>query len=188
MAIKSKDNKIENKNYLAPTGFRFILNKSPKVSFMGNMVNIPSLNLGIAEYSTRLRPLPEPGSKVTFGDLELTFLVDEDLENYMEIQNWIRGLGSPFSLHEIQELYRSDIYEQYQRGVQSNIPLFSDGVLTVLNSNNRANFKINFYDLFPYNLSALDFDATQTDVQYFTARVEFKYTIYTITDMTGNPL
>jgi hypothetical protein len=25
----------------------------------------------------------------------LRFLVDEDLENYLEVQNWMRGLGYP---------------------------------------------------------------------------------------------
>ena len=50
------------------------------------------------------------------------------------------------------------------------------------------NFKIKFSDLWPYNLSALNFDATDTDIEYFTADVTFKYTIYQITDLDGNPL
>ena len=37
--------------------------------------------------------------------------------------------------------------------------------------------------MFPYNLTTLDFDATQTDLEYFTAEVTFKYTIYDIIDM-----
>ena len=40
--------------------------------------------------------------------------------------------------------------------------------------------KVKFKDLFPYSLSALDFDATSEDYQYFTAEVSFKYTIYDI--------
>jgi len=189
MAINSKDNKIENRNFLSPTGFRFILNKSPKVAFLGNIVNIPDISLGIAEQSTRLRPLPHPGDKVTFGDLNLTFLVDENLENYSEIQKWIRGLGHPYSMQEIHDLYRSDIYQEYMRGARnSDVPILSDGTLLVLTNNNTSNFKIVFYDLFPYALTSLKFDATVTDVQYFTAEVSFKYTIYNILDMKGNPL
>jgi len=190
MAINSKDNTIENRNFLSPLGFKFILNKSPKVAFMGNAVNIPDINLGIAEQSTRLRPLPHPGDKVSFGDLNLTFLVDENLENYMEIQKWIRGLGHPVELNETYNLYRSGIYDQYyQKTIQeSDIPLFSDGTLLVLTNNNTSNFKVVFYDLFPYTLSSLKFDATAQDIQYFTAEVSFKYTIYTITDMSNNLL
>ncbi len=52
---------------------------------------------------------------------------------------------------------------------------------------NNAN-NVNFKDMFPYNLTTVVFDATDTDIQYFTAEVSFKYTIYSITDLTGNPL
>ena len=45
-----------------------------------------------------------------------------------------------------------------------------------------------FQDMFPTELSTLNFDATSEDIQYFTADVTFKYTIYNITDMSGNKL
>jgi hypothetical protein len=48
-----------------------------------------------------LKDIELPGDKLIFGDLTLRFLVDEDLENYLEIQNWMRGLGYPESLQEI---------------------------------------------------------------------------------------
>jgi hypothetical protein len=57
-----------------------------------------------------------------------------------------------------------------------------------LTSSSIPNFQISFKDLFPYSLGTLTFDATQTDIQYFTADVGFKYTIYNITDLSGNPL
>ena len=86
---------IENRNFLAPTGFQFNLKRSPKVAFFCNEANIPDLNLGVAIQANYLRDIPTPGDKIEFGDLSLRFLVDEDLSNYMEIQNWIRGLGYP---------------------------------------------------------------------------------------------
>ena len=39
-------------------------------------------------------------------------------------------------------------------------------------------------NLFPISLSSLDFDATNTDVQFFTAEATFKYTIYDLTTST----
>jgi hypothetical protein len=42
--------------------------------------------------------------------------------------------------------------------------------------------------MFPYSLSTITFDATDTDIQYFTADVSFKYTIYDITTLGGTPL
>ena len=62
------------------------------------------MTLGVAEQATYLKNIPVPGDKIQFGDLNLRFLVDEDLGNYMEIQRWIRGLGYPQSLNEFELL------------------------------------------------------------------------------------
>ena len=66
--------------------------------------------------------------------------------------------------------------------------IYSDGTLTVLGSSQNALFKVNFSDLWPYNLTTLQFDATDTDVNFFTAEVSFKYTIYDITDLNNKAL
>ena len=66
--------------------------------------------------------------------------------------------------------------------------IYSDGTLQILSSNLVPKFQVVFDDLFPYSLSTLSFDATDTDVEYFTADVSFKYTIYKLTDLEGKPL
>jgi len=176
----------ENRNFLSPTGFKFSLKRSPKVAFFCNEANLPDLNLGIAVQTTYLKDIDLPGDKIVFGDLNLRFLVDENLENYMEIQNWIRGLGYPEKLNEFAELEESAIvYGKYARDRQN---IYSDGTLQVLTSSSIPNFQVVFKDLFPYSLGTLNFDATNTDIQYFTADVSFKYTIYNIVDLGGNPL
>ena len=60
--------------------------------------------------------------------------------------------------------------------------------LQILTSNLVPKFHIKFSDLWPYSLSTMTFDATDTDIEYFTADVGFKYTIYTLTDLENNPL
>ena len=42
--------------------------------------------------------------------------------------------------------------------------------------------------MFPVSLSDLNFDATDSDIDYLTANVTFKYTIYNITDLDDNIL
>jgi|TARA_B100000085_G_scaffold280410_1_gene305264 hypothetical protein len=186
MASNIYSNQIQNRNFLSPTGFKFILNRAPKVAFFSNSANIPSLDLGIATQPTYLKDLDIPGDKILFEDFSLRFLVDEDIKNYMEIQNWIRGLGYPESRQEIIDLQTErDKIDTFESGLMD---IYSDGTLTVLGSNQRPNFMVKFKDLFPYSLSTLNFDATDTDVEYFTADVSFKYTIYEITDLEGTPL
>ena len=60
--------------------------------------------------------------------------------------------------------------------------------MNVLSSSNVPNFKVKFLDMFPVSLSDLDFDATDSDIDYLTANVTFKYTIYNITDLDDNIL
>ena len=74
---------LENRNYLSPTGFKFALDRSPGAAFFCNQANIPDINLGVTEQANYLRPIPVPGEIIQFSDLNLRFLVDENLENYM---------------------------------------------------------------------------------------------------------
>jgi hypothetical protein len=177
---------IDNRNFLSPTGFKFTLTRTPKVAFFCNQANIPDLNLGVAVQPSYLKDLDTPGDKIVFGDLNLRFLVDENLENYMEIQNWIRGLGFPEKLSQFADLEETGLVRGNYLKDRQNI--YSDGTLQVLSSNQLPNFQVTFKDLFPYSLSTVTFDSTDTDIQYFTADVGFKYTIYDIVDLSGNPL
>jgi hypothetical protein len=177
---------VDNRNFLSPTGFKFSLTRTPKVGFFCNQANIPDLNLGVAVQPSYLKDLDTPGDKIVFGDLNLRFLVDENLENYMEIQNWIRGLGYPEKLSQFADLQESGLVQGNYTQDRQNI--YSDGTLQVLTSSQLPNFQVSFKDLFPYSLSTMTFDATDSDIQYFTADVSFKYTIYDIVDLSGNPL
>jgi len=177
---------IQNRNFLSPVGFKFLLNRCPKVAFFSNSANIPGLTLGVAEQPTYLKNIDTPGDKIAFDDLTIRFLVDEDLENYMEIQNWIRGLGFADSLDEIYDLQRQQKYVDTTDSKLMNI--YSDGTLHILTSSSTPNFKLKFKDLWPYSLSNLQFDATDSDIEYLTAEATFKYTIYDITDLNGNKL
>jgi hypothetical protein len=175
-------NQIQNRNFLSPVGFKFTLAKYPKVSFFCNTARIPELNLGTAIQPSYLKDLDVPGEKISYGDFTLSFLVDENLENYMSIHNWITGLGFPETTQQFKDLTTNDdsirdLKEQY-----------SDGSLSILNSNYRTTANVKFKDLFPVSLTSLEFDATVSDIQYFTAEAIFKYTVYNIVDTNGELL
>ena len=177
---------IENRNFLSPVGFKFSLKRAPAVAFFCNQANIPSIDLGIAEQPTWLKNIDVPGDKIQFGDLSLRFLVDEDLVNYMELQRWIRGLGYPGDMDEFRKLEGEAVLPANFGQAGDNI--YSDGTLQILSSNLVPQFQVVFSDLFPYSLSTVTFDATDTDIEYFTADVSFKYTIYNLTDMENKAL
>ena len=182
----SRTTPIDNRNFLAPTGFKFTLVRSPAVAFFCNQANIPSLDLGVAVQPSYLKNIDVPGDKIEFGDLNIRFLVDEDLTNYMEIQNWIRGLGYPETTKQFADLENEAVLPGNFGRDGDNI--YSDGTLQILSSNLVPKFNVNFKDMFPYSLSTITFDATNTDIDYFTAEVSFKYTVYTLTTLNNTPL
>jgi len=126
-----------------------------------------------------LRNIPRPGTQLEFNDLTVRFLVDQGLENYVEIQNWLRGIGFPESLSEIYEWQNTG---PVRKG-RDEINLTSDGTMTILNGINRPVFSVVFKDLFPTSISDLQFDTQTNDVEYLTAQATFKYSVYNITDV-----
>ena len=172
-------NQIDNRNFLSPIGFKFTLSKKPKASFFCNSARIPEINLGTAIKPSYLKDLDVPGDKLTYGDFSLRFLVDENMENYMTIHNWLTGLGYPETTQDFKDLTTND------DGVRDLKEQFSDGSLHILNSNFRDVAIVKFKDLFPTYLTSLEFEASDTDVNYFTAEVSFKYTVYNILAADG---
>ena len=168
-------NQIQNRNFLSGVAFKFNLSKFPKVDFFSNSARIPELNLELARQASYLTNIDIPGERLTYGDFTLRFLVDENMENYISIYTWLKGLGFPETTREFKDLTTD------KDGQRDPKEAFCDGTLRILNSNYREVAKVKFNDLFPTSLTSLDFDATNTDIQFFTAEATFKYTIYNLT-------
>ena len=187
-SVSPFDKQIANRNYMSPLGFKLVLTKTPKVDFLCQSANIPSISMGTAIQPSYLKDIPVPGDKVLYDDLNVRFLVDEKMENYLAIHKWITGLGYPESIGQYRQLKKDDKRTDSLVSDKGD-PLYfqySDATLQVLNSNYKPSVLINFKDAFPVSLSTLDFDVTTRDYNYFTAEVTFKYTIYNITDPSGN--
>ena len=175
-------NQIQNRNFLAPVGFKFTLAKYPKVDFFSNSARIPELSLGTAVQPSYLKDIDIPGEKLTFGDLTIRFLVDENMDNYMAVHNWLKGIGFPETPQQFKDQITDD------EGIRDEKLVFSDGSLHILSSNFQDVAIVKFNDLFPVGLTSLEFDATETDINYFTAEVVMRYTVYSIFDKDGRTL
>ena len=179
-------------DYASPTQFRFSIIKLPKVEYFATAANIPGITLGQANQPTPLKDIPIPGDKLEYDNLNITFLVDENLENYREIHGWLTGLGFPKDNEQFRNLQNagSDRFPttkntglnkelgQIRKAVQDDGGLYSDATLFVLTSKNNANLEVRFRDLYPVSLSGLDYNQQETDIQYLTANVTFAYKIY----------
>ena len=172
MANSAFGKQIQNRNFLSGVAFKFNLAKFPKVDFFSNSARIPELNLELTTQASYLKNIDVPGERLSYGDFTLRFLVDENMENYQSIYDWLTGLGFPETTKEFAEIIKD------KDGQRDPKEAFCDGTLRILNSNYREVGKVKFNDLFPISLTSLEFDATNTDVQFFTAEATFKYTLY----------
>jgi len=182
-------------DYASPTQFKFQILKLPKVEYFCTAVNLPGIELGRISQQTPLKDIPLPGEKLAYGDLSMTFMVDENLENYREIHGWLVGFGFPKDNKEYTDLVKAGKDRFPLQGKDTTLSLpgdggkvkdapmpigpgMSDATLNVLTSKNNANIEVRFNDVFPIQLSGLDFNQQATDVDYLSATVTFQYKIY----------
>ena len=183
-------------DYASPIQFRFKCTKLPEVEFTCQKANIPGISLGSGTQPTSLVDVPIPGDKISYQSLDISFLVDENLNNYKEIHDWLLGLGFPNNHTQFADLQTtgSDRFPGSTKdtatvGKQPRAPLaeggtYSDATLTVLNSKNIAKTEIRFQNVYPTSLSSLSYDVRQTDIDYIQANVSFQYMNYDIVQIS----
>jgi hypothetical protein len=179
-------------DYASPTQFKFSIIKLPKVEYFCTAVNIPGITLGgTMSQPSPLKDIPIPGEKLTYEPLSMTFLVDENLENFQEIHGWLVGLGFPRDHNEFRDLVSSgnDRFPAKNQSVSNEIGkvkygaantggTYSDATLTVLSSKNNSQLEVRFRNMFPTGLTGLSYNQQAADVDYLTATVSFEYEIY----------
>lgn len=165
----------EELDYLRPNGFRFLIHSLPKVTYFVQAANIPEINLGVAPQATPLVDIPRPGEKLTFSDLTIRFMIQEDLANYTELYNWMTGLGFPTSRGQYQNLAGGFSITPPEVNYKQSAGEYSDATLLILGSDNKAVAQLLFYDCFPVSLSGAEFDISTANTQYFQASATFKY-------------
>lgn len=163
----------ENINPLSPNGYMFSINKLPNLSYFAQSVSLPVITLGAAEVATPFVTIATPGEKPEFGSLSVQFLVDEKMENFKAIHNWINGLGFPDNYEQYSEFNRGDSVNNSEYSKNT-----SDATLIVLGNNNNPIQTIQFYDCWPDSLGSLTFTSNNQDVQYLVGEVTFRYSHY----------
>jgi hypothetical protein len=163
---KSYPSQPDNINYLNTLGFRFNIEFLPKTNWFTTAVNLPAIALGEVNHPTPFMQTQVPGNDLVFSPLSLTFLVDEDLENWRELYDWMTGIGFPVD------------YDQH-KNQKNDKQIYSDATLTILNSNMMPNYLIIFKDLFPTDISDITFDSSSAEATPIKATASFRYLSYT---------
>jgi len=160
-------------NPLSPNGFMLNILKLPDVSYFCQQANLPSISLGEIDQYTPLSVAGIPGEMLEYTKLDIQFLIDEQMNNYKSIFNWMTGLGFPENNTQYSSMLALD--NKNRTELSKN---YSDGTLSVLSATNNVIEQISFIDLFPISLDSLVFQSTNNDVQYMVGHATFRYSYY----------
>ena len=162
-----------NLNPLSPNGFQFSIQKLPELTYFAQQVALPSINLPNIAVNTPFSTMQIAGDTLTYEPLSIDFLVDEDMSNYLAINDWIIAMGFP-------ENYQQ--YISWQNKDNINISElaknYSDATLQILDSSNNPIQTVTFVDVIPTSLGNMTFLSTSNDVSYITVNVTFDYSYF----------
>jgi hypothetical protein len=149
-----------NINLLSPTGFKMIFTKPELkgLEFYLQSVDLPTVSVGEANLSTPRLNIMLGGDKLQFDPFTASILSDEKMDNFAAIYKWLNDTVNTDSPYD----------------------LVCDVSLIILNSSNNASRTINFKNCYPNSMSGIAFDVGQTEVQYASFTVTFRYDYYEV--------
>ena len=178
MAVPSSgalNDQPNNVNFLSPLGFNFAIKKLPNTNYFVQSVNVPSVQMGDAIMPTPFVNIPTIGDRISYAEFQVSFKVDEDLRNYIELYDWMVQLGFPEDFSQAKNIYGTGTSVDFRIDGP-----YSDATITVLNSAMRPNLEVLFEDAYPISLSDLQFSATSPSVDYIECQVTFRYKLFRI--------
>lgn len=165
----------EHINPLSPNGFSFTILKIPSVNFFCQQANLPGITFGEPALANPFASVPIPGDHLTYDTLNIQFLVDDKMNNYQAIYNWMVALGFPNSYDQYTNFIGSDTTALAISELARN---YSDATLEILGPNNLAVQTVQFIDVFPVAIESLLFQSTNQDVPYIVGNATFRYSYY----------
>jgi|TARA_Y100000310_G_scaffold174968_1_gene175066 hypothetical protein len=182
-------------DYAAPTQFKFNIFNLPKVEYFIITANVPGISLTAIDHATPFKTTPILGDGLTYDNLDISFIVDENYENYLELHNWLVGIGFPQKREQFKD-YRDtesgrfpgaktrhtskDIGDTKLGAATPDKSLYSDATMTLLSSKHNPVVEVRFRDVFPLTMAALEYTQADTDVTYLTMTASFAYSHYEV--------
>lgn len=160
----------DNNNLLQPSGFKVQINrkKFPNVEFFATSVIHPSMVASPVEQAfRRVTSIPFAADKLTFSEVVIEVLLDENLTAYKEVYNWMN--------------YIINVNDITPTGATDERPAtYADIKVAILNSHNNVTNTITYYDCIPVSLGDVPLLSTTGDVQYINCPISFRFSQFEI--------
>lgn len=154
-----------NTNYLQPTAFRFYLHRNPTVTYFCQSTSLPGIELGAIEQPNMFATIKQISSKPVYGNLDVTFAVDEKLKNWLEIHDWMKSIGN---------------FEDFDSYIVPDEDHFSDATLMIMTNAMNPSVEVTFKNCFPISLGEVGFDSTVSEIEPVTATATLAYDTYSL--------
>jgi len=159
-----------NKSFLSNNKYEFVIERLPHVTFFVQSIVIPDVNLGGTQVSSPFVTIPLPGDTLVYTELQLTYIMDEDMKSWREIYEWMFNLGNPESRDKIGNLTQIP-------GKRNSVT--SDASLLIKSNANNPRIKFTFYDMFPTSLGGITLSSTEGQ-EFLTSTISFLYSYYKV--------
>jgi len=159
---------LNNLNYLQPSAFKLTIDRKhfANLEFFAQTILHPSLSMNPVEVPfKRISSIPFAGDKLTFTELTCMIIVDENLNSYTEMYNWMNRLV------EQNETVPSNRLAAVP-------PSTADMTLSILSSHNNTVRTIRYLDCLPVSLGDMTLESTSGDVQYITFPATFRFSTF----------
>ena len=157
-----------NLNQLNIVSFEVNFARLPNVQYFCQRVNIPAVILGDTFQPMPFMNLPVEGDTLSFESMNLSFILDEDMQNYMEIYSWLTALGFPRDYEQFKTLKPASEASEYAS-------MFSDMDIMLQTNKSNPNYKITFNDVFPTSLSSVQFDTSVSALEPIVVDATFNF-------------
>jgi len=169
----SNNSSLTTTNLLQPTGFKMVINRKnfPNLQFFCNGFTHPDVGVNAADVAyKRISSIPFAGDKFTFGELSVQVLLDEEMNSYEEMYNWMERI---VETNETRPMGKPG--EPIDYGTSP--PTYADVTLSILNSSNNLSREIRYIDCMPTSLGSINFETVAGD-QFLTYTVSFRYSYF----------
>jgi len=164
-----------NINYLQPTSFKLVMDRKnyPNLEFFCQTVTHPGMLMSAVEMPyQKISGIPFPGDKLTFNELSANIILDEDMEGYSEMFQWIRRLLDTPSREALSR-------------TSTQPPTYADITLMIMSSHNNTTKQIQYKDCVPTSLGDIQFESTSSGDAFITFNASFRFSYFELKSISS---
>ena len=163
----SNESALNNINLLQPNAFRLVIDRKyfPNLEFFAQSIVHPEVSAVPAELPVRRTRVAFAADKLQFGELQANIILDENLNSYVEMYNWVNRLVDQSQVNSLD-------------ATKAIPPTECDITLSILSSHNNTVRTIKYIECVPTGLGSIQLEASSGPDQYITYPANFRYSYF----------